>query len=358
MKVFISWSGKTSNKVAIALRDWLPMILQYVEPWLSSTDIPTGSRWAAEIEKALAKVDYGIICLTKENLNSTWLNFEAGAISKRADSKIIIFSLDVDFSEISGPLSQFQAIKAEKNDLKKLIHDLNSVTEKPIAEKIIDNLFENLLPGFESTLNKILNEETKPDNFESVSLSTIDNKLDKIIDKISECVESDSIQKNEIIEKSKSRSTGKPKVFLGSSTEGLEIAYAIQENLDYDAEVTIWNQNVFNLSDTTIESIVDTAYNFDFAVMVFTPDDVLIKRNVEYISARDNVIFELGLFTGILGRGRTFLVYDRDSKIHIPSDISGVTAATFSKRRDGNLLAALMPVCQRLKRAIGIYIEE
>jgi predicted nucleotide-binding protein len=356
MKIFLSWSGHKSGKIANALRDWIPMILQYVEPWLSSIDIPQGARWANEIENVLNEVDYGIICLTKENLKSTWLNYEAGAISKNRQAKVIVFLVDVDIADIEGPLSQFQAIKADrKNDLKKLIDELNTATEKPMPEKLINNLFENLYTGFDSTIKDILNEHSQKTTAKSEPslLDSLDNKVSEILEILKN--KEETVPKNEIVEKKKLESKkGKPKVFIGSSSEGLEICYALQENLDDFAEVTIWNQSIFNLSSTVIESIVDTVYNFDFAILVFTADDILIKRGVEYSSPRDNVIFELGLFIGTLGRGRTFLVYDKDSKIHMPSDLSGVTAATFSRRQDGNLLAALMPVCQRIKRAMGV----
>lgn len=355
MKVFISWSGSKSGKIAIELRDWIPMVLQYVQPWLSSTDIPQGSKWASELEKILNEVDYGIICLTKENLNSKWLNFEAGAISKNKLSKVIVFLVDVTSKEIEGPLAQFQSVRAEKGDLLKLIYELNNATEHPLKEKVVDNIFEILYPNFESALKTIQIEENKTttSSTEINPLTTIENKVDQILE-IVKVKEGAKINEDKYDKKKLKAIIGKPKVFIGSSTEGLEIGYAIQENLGKYAEVTIWNQNVFSLSETIIESIVDTVYKYDFAIIIFTPDDTLIKRGVEYSSPRDNVIFELGLFIGTLGRGRTFLVYDADIKFHIPSDISGVTAATFSKRTDKNLLAALMPVCQRIKRAMGV----
>jgi predicted nucleotide-binding protein len=145
----------------------------------------------------------------------------------------------------------------------------------------------------------------------------------------------------------------RPRVFIGSSTEGLPVAEGIQVGLDHAAECTIWNQAVFGLSSTTIETIVDAAAGFDFAVLILTPDDTTTRRGKSADSPRDNLIFELGLFTGILGRARTFLVYPRDTNIYMPSDLAGVTAATYAERSDGNLEAAVGPVCTRIKRAMG-----
>jgi predicted nucleotide-binding protein len=150
------------------------------------------------------------------------------------------------------------------------------------------------------------------------------------------------------------RPRARPRVFIGSSTEGLEVAEALQEGLDRVAECTIWNQGVFAPSATTIESIVDVAVDFDYAILVLTPDDLVIKRGSTAPGPRDNILFELGLFTGILGRARTFMVLGREDQMSLPSDLMGVTVATYSRRSDRNLLAALGPVCTQIKRAMGV----
>src|SRR5687767_13125889 len=80
--IFISWSGEPSRKVAEALHGWLPMVIQAATPWMSNSDIEKGQRWGNEIAARLSQIDIGIVCLTPDNLNSPWLLFEAGAISK------------------------------------------------------------------------------------------------------------------------------------------------------------------------------------------------------------------------------------------------------------------------------------
>src|SRR4029077_7719851 len=106
--------------------------------------------------------------------------------------------------------------------------------------------------------------------------------------------------------------------------------------------------------NTTIETIVDAARDFDFAVLVLTPDDVTEMRGQRLQTPRANLIFEIGLFTGLLGRARTFMVYPGDIPMNLPSDLSGVTGATYAKRSDGNLEAALGPVCTRIRQAMGV----
>lgn len=146
----------------------------------------------------------------------------------------------------------------------------------------------------------------------------------------------------------------KPSVFIGSSFEGHNIAEYIQINLERYVESTIWSQGVFGLSEGNLESLVKALPQFEYAVLVLTPDDLITKRGREGNSPRDNVIFETGLFMGALGRKRTFIVHCRDEQLELPSDLAGVIMAPFDKRADGNLQAALGPVCTKLKTAMKI----
>lgn len=144
----------------------------------------------------------------------------------------------------------------------------------------------------------------------------------------------------------------KPRMFIGSSVEGKEIAEEIQLGLEYEVETTIWHQGIFGLSQGSLDALVRARDNFDFAVLVLTPDDLKSKRGINTGSPRDNVIFELGFFIGVLGHERTFIVYNRDKEIDLPTDLAGITPATFPERVDNNLRAALGPVCTNIKSAI------
>jgi hypothetical protein len=156
MKVFISWSGARSKELANALRQWLPMVLQYVEPWVSDKDISAGERWAQSIAGELEAANFGIICITPENLSSEWILFEAGALSKSMlDGKVIPLLFGLELSDLSGPLSQFQAQKVDNAGIMEVIKSINKVAEKPASSQIVDMLVPSLWPQLQETLSKI-----------------------------------------------------------------------------------------------------------------------------------------------------------------------------------------------------------
>jgi hypothetical protein len=145
MKVFISWSGDTSKEVAIAFRDWLPSVIQSVNPYVSSEDINKGVRWSADISAELDSTSFGIICLTQENLDSPWIHFEAGALSKAVDkSRVAPFLLGVKTSEVRGPLLQFQSTSFTKSEVKKLLFSINAAESElhRLDETRLSNCFD------------------------------------------------------------------------------------------------------------------------------------------------------------------------------------------------------------------------
>jgi hypothetical protein len=136
MKIFLSWSGETSHRVANALHHWLPYILQSVRPFVSNTDISKGVRWGDALAAELRDTEYGIICITPYNILKPWMNFEAGALSKIVDrSHVSPFLFRLDRSSIAGPLStgplsQFQATVYSKDDVFNLVSSINNLLER------------------------------------------------------------------------------------------------------------------------------------------------------------------------------------------------------------------------------------
>jgi hypothetical protein len=127
MDIFISWSGPRSGAVAESLRKWLPKIVNAFRPWLSSADIDKGARWGSELAIKLETSKAGIICVTPSNVSSSWILFEAGALSKTLENTFVCtFLVGLEPADVSGPLAQFQATRATKKDVLQLVKSLNS----------------------------------------------------------------------------------------------------------------------------------------------------------------------------------------------------------------------------------------
>lgn len=127
MRIFISWSGESSRRAAVVLRDWLPDIFQGIEAFVSSEDIRKGKRWAAEIAAQLDSCNFGIVCLTPENTAAPWVLFEAGALSKSIKEASLYTLLlgTLRWGDVDGPLSHFQHTTFEKADFYKLVSSIN-----------------------------------------------------------------------------------------------------------------------------------------------------------------------------------------------------------------------------------------
>jgi len=158
-KVFISWSGRRSRAAANALRKWLRTVLQATNPWMSDRDIEKGSVGVNEILRALDGSRMGIICLTPENLTEEWLNFEAGALLKtpNAESRVYTYLLaGLEQAQLKYPLAMFQGTKAEKEQTRKLIRDINNQLEPPsLDEETLDTVFDKMWPDLEEQLSNL-----------------------------------------------------------------------------------------------------------------------------------------------------------------------------------------------------------
>lgn len=157
MRVFISWSGERSGKVATALQNWLPRVIQATSPWLSSTSIDPGSRWSDEVAAALEELQCGVLCLTPENITSPWILFETGALSKAVSkSRVIPYLLGFEPRELQGPLAQFQAVRADEQGTQALLHAINTAEEVPLLDpELLSEAFQLWWPRLDSVLNKI-----------------------------------------------------------------------------------------------------------------------------------------------------------------------------------------------------------
>ena len=143
----------------------------------------------------------------------------------------------------------------------------------------------------------------------------------------------------------------KPRVFIGSSQEAKAIADAVQAGLGHAIEAPVWDQEQFRLSEVPIESLERLAGQIDFAVLILTADDMREARGQRHLAPRDNLLFEAGFFVGRLSRGRTFLVRPRNADLQLPSDLAGVSTASYPT--DCELPVALGPACTEIRSAVA-----
>ncbi|GAB7226454.1 nucleotide-binding protein [Vibrio rotiferianus] len=139
----------------------------------------------------------------------------------------------------------------------------------------------------------------------------------------------------------------KPRLFIGSSSESYNIASACNVCLDRKVEVTIWDK-IFNSGGDTLTSLIDKSKNVDFALFVFRPEDITTMRENSKPTVRDNVVFELGLFIGALGKERCFILKPRGEDLHMPTDLLGVNLNDYDPNRsDNDLESSVNAACTR-----------
>lgn len=160
MKVFISWSGEISKKVAEILKKNIPCIIQNVEIFFSSNDIVKGENWDTKLTEELNQSNYGIVCLTSDNVNAPWIHFEAGALSKALDSKVSSLMINVVPSDIRGPLSRFQATKLQKEDFFLLMQSINKELEAPLSDEILTRTFDMAWQTINADINNVIQTQS------------------------------------------------------------------------------------------------------------------------------------------------------------------------------------------------------
>lgn len=163
MKIFLSWSGELSKAVAERLQPWLRAVIQGLNTFISSQDINKGSLWLPKLLEELEKSSHGIICLTKENINSKWLYFEAGALFKSLnESKIYTLLINISPLEIGLPFSSFQGTIFQKKDVFRLIKDIYSSLQTPFEKmdnQQLEKQFDLYWNELEADVKKLLNTQ-------------------------------------------------------------------------------------------------------------------------------------------------------------------------------------------------------
>jgi predicted nucleotide-binding protein len=302
------------------------MVLQSIRPWFSGYDINAGSRWSSEIGKELEESRFAIICLTPENLDASWLNFEAGALAKSMQNAYVVpYLFGFEPSALTGPLAQFQAVRAKREDTWLLIQTMNrALGDSGIREERLRTLFDALWPAIEDRFKEIetvvppkhTTTGPKPAFDANTAFDSLSSKISHLEDTIRTLVATPS--------QAASASSGTPgqNVFLvHGRNEGVKETVA--RFLEKLGTVAIILQEQPNEGRTVIEKFEDFS-EAGYAVVLMTGDDVgsVSGDPAQRFRARQNVVFELGYFVAKIGRSRICVLYQEG--VEIPSDFSGV----------------------------------
>lgn len=176
--VFICWSGKRSRALASALRELLGNVIQRVKPFMSDKDIEAGDVWDVRLTEMIGVARFGIACVTAENQDSTWLNFEAGALSNALEdeTRLCPYLLGMRISDLRQPLARFQAKEPNEEDTLALIESINIRCTPPLQPDRLRSAFSKWWPEFEATFKGI---EKGP--LQAVVASTSDDKTNEIL---------------------------------------------------------------------------------------------------------------------------------------------------------------------------------
>ncbi len=158
MKIFISWAGKTGHRIATALGDWIPSVIQAAETYVPPEETRTETGWMAAVLNELARSSFGILCIVPGEGKAPWMNFEAGVLSQHLDvAKVIPLLVGVDRAELAeGPLAQFPSAAYEKAGVCRIVETINaSMVEMKLSADRLRSTFDLWWPKLEMDMEAI-----------------------------------------------------------------------------------------------------------------------------------------------------------------------------------------------------------
>ena len=189
MKVWIAWSGKTSQEVAAILKSWLVTMNPHIEAFFSSKNIAPGTNWIEELHRNVFECDCALFCLTSDNIHSPWLYYEAGVLHNTKNIIPVLF--DVPAYQLDGPFIQFQALTFEKENLWKIVNFLNGLCgQDAVPAKELRGKFETLYPTVEKMLALVRDsqqerlQENQSGQSAGDNFATLNSKLDAILSRL------------------------------------------------------------------------------------------------------------------------------------------------------------------------------
>jgi len=162
------------------LKERLPLIINAIDPWLSSADIEAGAQWTRDLSDGLNETNHGILCLTPENLSEPWLLFEAGALSKKVgEARVAPYLLDLNHADIEPPLGQFQSVMADREGTQKLVMDLAKTVRRQeevvLPDEKLEEQFDTWWPTLEQEIADIpaVQDQPKPERSDRALLEDV-----------------------------------------------------------------------------------------------------------------------------------------------------------------------------------------
>lgn len=157
MQVFLSWSGSKSKDAADALKVWLPNVFADLKVWMSERDLGAGAAWGVALHEQLKQADFGILCLSRDNLTTPWIIYEAGALAMSAKAGCVVpYLLSVEPRELPPPLSLFQSVRADRGGTWKLVWTINQVRTDKLSDQRLCDAFERAWPSLAGPLGETL----------------------------------------------------------------------------------------------------------------------------------------------------------------------------------------------------------
>ena len=192
MHVFLSWSGDRSRYVAEQFDEWLPVVIQSVDTFMSDHDIDAGSRWSRQIDDRLEATDFGILFVTPENQKEPWLVHEAGALGKSVEeSRVVPVTIEMQPADVDWPLARFQGVGLEENEIQELVESVNSaLSEDQLEQNVLERAFETNWPSLQEDLQDIPPPPGKELSSEADSPEEAQQRRDEKLDEMLELVRS------------------------------------------------------------------------------------------------------------------------------------------------------------------------
>lgn len=159
MNMFIGWSGLLSKSIASSLRTWIRLVIPDADPWMSEEDLTKGLTWRDKLETKLINCDASLTVVTRENQSSPWLLYEAGAVSLALRGKpCCTILVDLKATDVQGPLAALQHTLVDRNDMLRLVNDLNQISNLRQGDDVLKIRFDQNWEPLESHVAKAISE--------------------------------------------------------------------------------------------------------------------------------------------------------------------------------------------------------